>query len=401
METQAETDEHVCRCELAGSEALTPLFSPLTIRGLRLPNRFVMAPMTRSFSPRGVPPPDTAPYYRRRAEGGTGLLVTEGIAIPHEAAIGLSGVDVPDIPQLLGEEALGAWRHVVDEVHAGGGLIAPQLWHQGPMRAPFTGRNPAAKSLRPSGIWGPLDGKSLVNPDFIGSVRRPIEPMTDEDIADVIAAYGHAAADAKALGFDAIAVHGAHGYLIDSFLWAGTNRRTDRWGGDIAARSEFAAQTVRGIRAAVGPALPIVFRFSQWKLQDAGARLANTPAELEQMLGPIAAAGVDVFEVSERCFDTPAFPGSDLCLAGWTRRVTGRFTMTVGSVGLSKGLFESRGAGSDFADNLGALVKRFERQEFDLIAVGRMLIANPDWVRRVRLGQPLRAFNRSLLATLS
>ena len=114
METQAETDEHVCRCELAGSEALTPLFSPLTIRGLRLPNRFVMAPMTRSFSPRGVPPPDTAPYYRRRAEGGTGLLVTEGIAIPHEAAIGLSGVDVPDIPQLLGEEALGAGQvHII------------------------------------------------------------------------------------------------------------------------------------------------------------------------------------------------------------------------------------------------------------------------------------------------
>jgi 2,4-dienoyl-CoA reductase-like NADH-dependent reductase (Old Yellow Enzyme family) len=401
METQADRDEYVYRCELAGSDALTPLFSPLTIRGLRLPNRFVMAPMTRSFSPLGVPPPETAPYYRRRAEGGTGLLVTEGIAIPHESAIGLSGVDVPNIPRLLGAEALAAWRHVVDEVHAGGGLIAPQLWHQGPMRAPFTGPNPEAKSLRPSGIWGPMGGTSLVGPDYIGTVSNPIEPMTDGEIADVIAAYGRAAAGAKALGFDAIAVHGAHGYLIDSFLWAGTNRRTDRWGGDIAARSEFAAETVRVIRATVGETVPIFFRFSQWKLQDSGARLANTPAELEQMLAPIAAAGVDVFEVSERCFDTPAFTGSDLCLAGWTRRVSGRLTMAVGNVSLSKGLFESRGAGSDFADNLGALVRRFERQEFDLVAVGRMLIANPDWVRRVRLGQPLRAFNRSLLATLS
>ena len=181
-----------------------------------------------------------------------------------------------------------------------------------------------------------MGGTSLVGPDYIGTVSQPIEPMTDEEIADVIAAYGRAAASAKALGFDAIAVHGAHGYLIDSFLWAGTNRRTDRWGGDIAARSEFAAQTVRGIRAAVGPALPIVFRFSQWKLQDAGARLANTPAELEQMLGPIAAAGVDVFEVSERCFDTPAFAGSDLCLAGWTRRVSGRLTVAVGNVSLDR-----------------------------------------------------------------
>jgi len=401
MEQSADLDGYVCQCALAGSDALAPLFGPLAVRGVRLPNRFVMAPMTRSFSPHGVPPPPTASYYRRRAEGGTGLLITEGVAIPHEAAIGASGVDVPDIPHLFGSAALASWKTVVAEVHAAGGLIAPQLWHQGPMRAPCSGAHPRARSLRPSGIWGPNTIGSLVNPAFIASVSEPVAPMTEEDIAEVIAAYGRAASNAKDLGFDAIAVHGAHGYLIDSFLWNGTNRRTDRWGGGIGARSEFAAEVVRAIRRAVGPAMPISFRFSQWKLQDAHARLAHNPAELEQMLQPIAAAGVDIFEVSERNFDTRAFAGSDLGLAGWTRRVSGCLTMAVGSVGLSKGLFDSRGPSPDFADNLAALVRRFENQEFDLVAVGRMLIANPDWVRRVRLGQPLRAFHRGLLTTLS
>ncbi len=396
-----EEDAFVFRCKLAGSEALAPLFTPLSIRGLRIPNRFVMAPMTRSFSPQGILPPSAAAYYRRRAQGETGLLITEGTAIPHESAIGISGVDVPDIPSLFGAAALNGWKRVVDEVHEAGGLIAPQLWHQGPMRIPASGAFPAAKSMRPSGIWGPVGRATLVRPEYLRSVADSIEPMTDEDIADVVAAYGRAAANAKEFGFDAIAIHGAHGYLIDSFLWSETNQRRDRWGGDIAACSQFAAATVRAVRAAVGPDLPIFFRFSQWKLQDVGARLANTPADLERILQPIAESGVDVFDVSERNFDTPAFDGSALCLAGWTRRVTGCLTMAVGSVGLSKGLFDSRQSSPDFLDNLGALVARFDNQEFDLVAVGRMLIANPDWVRRVRLGQPMRAYRRNFLETLS
>src|SRR5260370_3706598 len=182
MEHKTDLDDYACRCELAGSDVLAPLFAPLDIRGLRLPNRFVMAPMTRSFSPQGIPPPSTAHYYRRRAEGGTGLLITEGVAIPHESAIGASGGDVPDIPSLFGAAALARWTVVVAEVHAAGGLIAPQLWHQGPMRAPSSGAHPSARSLRPSGIWGPTGKASLVNPAYISSLSDPIEPMTDEEI---------------------------------------------------------------------------------------------------------------------------------------------------------------------------------------------------------------------------
>jgi 2,4-dienoyl-CoA reductase-like NADH-dependent reductase (Old Yellow Enzyme family) len=389
------------RSRFSGSSALTPLFEPLAIRSLALPNRFVMAPMTRSFSPHGVPPVETAEYYRRRATGETGLLITEGVGIPHPAAIGSSGVDVPDIPSLYGEAPLAIWKRVVDEVHAAGGRIAPQLWHQGVMRVPGSGSSPDAISMRPSGVWGPLGRASLVSPAYIDSVAAPTRPMTEEDIADIIAAYVRAAINAKALGFDAIALHGAHGYLLDTFLWHETNLRNDRWGGDPARRSAFPAAVVREIRAAIGPDLPISFRFSQWKLQDAGAKIAETPAQLDALLTPIADAGIDVFEVSERDFNLPAFAGSDLCLAGWTKKVTGRMSMAVGNVGLSKGLFEARGSVvAEFLDNLGALVARFENNEFDLVAVGRMLIANADWVHRLKVGLPFRAFDRAQLKTL-
>jgi 2,4-dienoyl-CoA reductase-like NADH-dependent reductase (Old Yellow Enzyme family) len=397
---RSEGAEHF-RSQLAGSSALAPLFTPLVIGTLRVPNRFVMAPMTRSFSPGGVPPTETAAYYRRRAAGEAGLIITEGVGIPHESAIGLSGVDVPDIPNLFGDAALASWKRVVEEVHGAGGLIAPQLWHQGVMRVPGSGTWPKARSMRPSGVWGPLDRSSLVKADYIDSVAALTTPMTENEIADVIHAYVRAALNAQDLGFDAIAIHGAHGYLIDTFLWHETNLRTDGWGGDRAGRSAFPAAVVQAIRRAVGPSLPISFRFSQWKLQDASARLANTPQELEALLGPIAAAGVDLFEVSERNFDTPAFEGSTVSLAGWTKKVTGRLTMTVGNVGLSKGLFEARGTvAAEFLDNLGQVLRRFENDEFDLVAVGRMMIANPDWVRRLRLGLPLRVFDRSLLQTL-
>ena len=132
-----------------------PLFKPLQVRGLSLANRIVMAPMTRNFSPRGVPGDDVAAYYRRRAEGGTGLLITEGVGIDHPAALGDAGLGENNLPHLYGDEALAAWKRVVDGVHRAGGKIVPQLWHQGVMREPGTGPHPEAPSARPSGLWGP------------------------------------------------------------------------------------------------------------------------------------------------------------------------------------------------------------------------------------------------------
>jgi 2,4-dienoyl-CoA reductase-like NADH-dependent reductase (Old Yellow Enzyme family) len=378
-----------------------PLFQPLKVRGLSLANRIVMAPMTRNFSPGGVPGEDVAAYYRRRAEGGTGLLITEGVGIDHPAALGDAGLGESNLPHLYGEKALAGWKRVVAGVHQAGGKIVPQLWHQGVMRDPGTGPHPQAPSLRPSGLWGPVGRAGSLAPDYVQRMQAPTQPMSESDIQDVIDAYARSARHARELGFDGIAVHGAHGYLIDTFLWGETNQRTDGWGGDRRARTRFAAEVVRAIRREAGEAMPIFFRFSQWKQQDFMARLASTPQELEEVLGPIADAGVDVFDGSVRYFDRAEFEGSPLNLSGWARKITGKLAMAIGGIGLDRGFYDSKRDGrAGGADNIQLLMARFARGEFDLVAVGRALLSEPGWTHMLRRGDELPAFDQARLKEL-
>lgn len=371
-----------------------PLFERFTLRQLSLANRIVMAPMTRGFSPQGVPGDDVAAYYRRRAEGGTGMIITEGVGVDHPAALGGGGVDGDRVPHMYGPAALSGWHHVVAEVHAAGGLIVPQLWHQGVMRDRGTGLSSEPESVGPSGIWGP-SGRVATSPPP-QAMTAPARPMRDEDIADVIAAFARSAGHAMAAGFDGIAIHGAHGYLIDTFLWDETNLRRDRWGGERQARARFASEIVKAIRREIGPAPAILFRFSQWKQQDVHARLANNPDELEQLLGPIADAGIDIFDGSQRYFDRPEFEGSPLNLAGWAKAVTGKAAMTVGGVGLSSGVYDSRKQGkAAAASNIAAVAARLERGEYDLVGVGRSLLHDPCWTRKLRHALPFDTYDEA------
>jgi 2,4-dienoyl-CoA reductase-like NADH-dependent reductase (Old Yellow Enzyme family) len=360
------------------------LFQPFHCKSLSLPNRVVMAPMTRSKSPNGVPGPEVVEYYRKRAAGGVGLIITEGTTIDRPAASN----DI-DIPRFHGAESLAGWRRVVEAVHGAGGKIAPQIWHQGMLRKPGSGPNPDAESDGPSGLSA--SGK-LVS-----------EPMSDAALADTIEAFASAAAVAKEIGFDAVELHGAHGYLVDQFFWEKSNRRTDRYGGNLVARTRFAADIARAVRERVGPDFSVILRYSQWKQQDFGARLAQSPEELEQFLTPLVDAGVDIFHCSTRRFWEPEFDGSPMNLAGWTKKLTGRPTITVGSVGLKGPDFVAgmRGEGSAVGE-LDELEKRLQQGEFDLVAVGRALIANADWANRVRADQlhDLQPFTPNALATL-
>lgn len=347
------------------------LFRPYHSDKLSLSNRIVMAPMTRGFSPGGVPGPDVAAYYRRRAENGVGLIVTEGTVIDHPAAAADRGV-----PHFYGEEALAGWANVVKEVHAAGGKIIPQIWHVGMARDPATFPESDAKPIGPSGYAAP-------------NVKTG-EPLSEQEIAYLVEAYGKAAGEAKRLGFDGVEIHGAHGYLIDQFFWEGTNKRTDRYGGDMLARARFAVEVIEACRRAVGPDFPIVLRLSQWKPTDYAAKLAKTPEELERFLAPLANAGVDIFHCSTRRFWEPEFAdsGSDLNLAGWTKKLTGKPTITVGSVGLDTeftSLF-AEGKGANVA-HLGGLLERLENGEFDLVAIGRALLADPAWAAKIREGR--------------
>ena len=135
---------------------LSPLFEPLTVRGTTLRNRVVMSPMTRYRSPGGIPTNEVAAYYARRAHGGVGLIITEGVAINDPAA-----VDNENIPRMYGDAARAGWRVVVDRVHEAGGVIFPQLWHMGPMLKRGVGPHPNVDPRRPSGVWGPI-GSNVV-----------------------------------------------------------------------------------------------------------------------------------------------------------------------------------------------------------------------------------------------
>ncbi len=332
-----------------------------------------MAPMTRAFSPGGVPGTDVAQYYVRRAAAGVGLILTEGVWIDHAAAS-----NDANVPRLFGEDALEGWCGVVKAVHAVGGRIAPQLWHVGMTRKPELEHlydkveEDLTVKFSPSGVVTPGER--------IGT------GSTEEEILAVIDAYARAAEAARAIGFDAVEIHGAHGYAVDQFFWGKTNLREDRWGGpDLADRARFGVELVKACRERVGPDFPIIFRFSQWKLQDYSARLAETPEELAELLHPLAEAGVDIFHASQRRFREPAFSGSALNLAGWARKLTGKPAISVGSVGLSRDLLDTFASSEPtLVEGVSELLERMEADEFDLIAVGRALISDPEWALKVR-----------------
>ena len=362
------------------------LFRPFRLGNLELPNRIVMAPMTRNQSPDGVPTDLSREYYRRRAAGGVGLIVTEGTCINHIAASGYL-----DVPFFYGSKSLDAWAQVAEAVHEEGGKIAPQLWHCGGMRG--SGTLPAGdiKGYTPSGMNVP------------GKKNRHV--MTLDEIQQVVAAYAEGARQAKNMGFDAVEIHGAHGYLIDQFFWEGTNNREDEYGGSFKKRTRFASDIVAAIRNAVGIDFTIILRWSQWKSQDFGARLADSPEKLADFLEPLSKAGVDIFHCSTRQFWDVEFAGSDLNLAGWTKKITGKPTIAVGSVGLSEE-FIPRPGEVHFRDaepaSIENLLQRMERNEFDLAAVGRALIANPDWPHLIRAQriESIRAFSKGMLENL-
>ncbi|OHU18955.1 12-oxophytodienoate reductase [Mycobacteroides franklinii] len=351
---------------------VAPLFEPFTVKSLTAPNRFAMAPMTRSASPGGVPGENVAAYYRRRAAGGVGLIITEGVFIPHDAAGGQSSV-----PRLTGDDSLAGWSSVTDAVHQEGSVIAAQLWHQGVERGVDPEFNPDVESVSPSGLAGDASPRGRA--------------LQTGELAPLAEQYATAALNARNAGFDAVELHGAHGYLLDQFLWERTNVRADGYGGSATDRVRFPVEVVRAVRAAVGPDFPVLYRFSQWKQADYAATLADTPAELERLLEPLVEAGVDVFHPSTRRHYLPAFPdleGADgqLSLAGWTKRVTGLPAIAVGSVGLQTEFKPSEVRDIEPAP-VEAVLRQFANSEFDVIAVGRALLSDPEWVNKLRFGR--------------
>ena len=342
------------------------LFKPYKLKELSLRNRIVMAPMTRSQSPGGIPTEKVASYYERRAKGQVGLIITEGIEVSHIASSGY-----PDVPRLDSEDARDGWKEVIRRIKESGGSVIAQLWHCGAMRKLGMDPDPAVPGYTPSG---------LTSKD-----KKRAYTVNKDEIKILVKAYGQDAKWCEEVGFDGVEIHGAHGYLVDNFFWEITNERSDNYGGSIENRSQFAKEITQCIRSKVSNKFIVGMRFSQWKQQDYTAKLANNPQELEEMLMPIVNAGLDYLHSSNRKFWEKEFDGSEENLAYWTQKISGLPTITVGSVGL-----ESKGDGfinmTSFANpvDIGQAIKDVNEEKYDLVAVGRALLADPEWVIKMK-----------------
>ncbi|MCA9727810.1 MAG: 12-oxophytodienoate reductase [Candidatus Eisenbacteria bacterium] len=357
------------------------LFQPWSHGTLRLRNRVVMAPMTRrKAAPDGILTDAIVAYYERRAQNDVGLIVSEGISVDS-----LHAYDTLTVPRLETPGQVEGWRRVVDAVHAAGGAFAPQLWHTGRLAANPIG--PSAATMPP-------------RPD--GTARPEVRAMEPDDFRQVLEAYRLSARNAIEIGSDALEIHGAHGYLLDSFLSPVNNRRTDEHGGSPENRMRFPLEVVRAIRTEVGPDFPILYRFSQWKVDDYREIKFRGPDELERWVVALREAGVDILHVSTRDLLDPAFETSPDSLAAWSRRLSGLPVVGVGKVSLFRGMDESPPPPEQAVADPEPILAMVEDGEIDLVAVGRALIANPDWVPLVRSGRwrDLVPYSRELLTEL-
>ncbi|MGH8261129.1 MAG: 12-oxophytodienoate reductase, partial [Steroidobacteraceae bacterium] len=315
-----------------------------------------------------------------------GLIIGESTSPDHTSAYW------QPIMGRLEPATLSAWSRVVEAVHAGGAGFLMQLWHPGAMRKVAPGHPLAAHPA-----WSPSG--------LIQSGRPNGRAMTRDDLEELRRAYVIAAERAQALAADGVEIHSAHGYLLDQFLWAETNRREDGYGGrTLAERARYSADIVRAIRRAVGEDFVISYRFSQFKEVDYGATVAAGPEDLGAMLALLRAAGVDLFNVSSRRYFKPEWPGAhpQLTIAEWARSLTDAPVMTCGSVGLNVEMFANLFDGEEPTElcierDLAFLAERVCRKTLDLVGVGRMHIANNDFVSKVRAGrfEDLELFNKT------
>ena len=342
------------------------IFENYKLKNITLRNRIVMAPMTRNQSPGGIPSQEVIAYYSRRAKAEVGLIITEGIEVSHKASSAY-----PNVPRLDSNEAKEAWKKVVEEIKNNNGAVIAQLWHCGGFRKLGMQPNPEVPGHTASGLVKP--GKKVAH------------EMTLNDIKETIDAYASDAKICEEIGFDGVEIHGAHGYLIDNFFWSGTNIREDEYGGTIQNRSQFVSDIIKSVRENVSENFIVGLRFSQWKQHDFEAKLASNPEELKMILTLPVESGLDYLHSSMRRFWESEFEGSNENLAYWTKKITKIPTIGVGSVGLD----------SDFIDmtapatptSIDKAIDDITNDKYDLIAVGRALLSDHEWVLKMKEGR--------------
>ncbi|QKG22404.1 NADH:flavin oxidoreductase [Actinomadura verrucosospora] len=349
-----------------------PALEPGRIGQLTTANRLVVAPMSRvSAEPDGTATPEMADYYARFAQGGFGLVITEGIYT--DAAYSQGYLNQPG---LVSARNAAAWRDVVDAVHAAGGLIVAQLMHAGALSQGNAHRDGTAG---PS----PVKPRGDKMPGYGGNGPWPTpKEMDSADIEEAVAGFAAAAVNARDAGFDGVEVHAANGYLLDQFLTGYTNLRDDSYGGPVAARVRLTAQVVERIRAGTGPDWTVGVRLSQTKVNDFRYRWPGGAHDGEVIFAALAGAGATYLHIASegRAWTETARLDGGLTITGLARRVTGLPVIANG--GMHDAGLSAQVIGDGHAD---------------FVSVARAALVNPCLPRRLAAGEPLERFDRTLL----
>jgi N-ethylmaleimide reductase len=331
------------------------LFDPMRLGSLELPNRIVMAPLTRARSGReAIPNELMAAYYAQRASAG--LIISEATGINRE------GLGWPGAPGLWTAAQVEGWKLVTEAVHRNGGRIVAQLWHMGRLV------HPSVSGLEP------VSSSAVTAPDYAHTWegKKPyVEPRsaTDHDIGRIVGDYVAAARNAIAAGFDGVQIHGANGYLIDQFLRDGANFRTDEYGGSMEKRLKFMTMVLKAVGDAIG-------------IDRVGIRFSpNIYVQGVEDGDPIR-----LFTAVAKKLEELKVPWIEL---REPRRPTSAGAIPTAPVSPAmRPLYSGRiviNSDYDWADAR----ERVATGHADAVSIGRLFIANPDLVKRIALGAPL------------
>lgn len=334
------------------------LFTPLQVGALTLPNRMVMAPMTRSRAqnPGKVPTPSTAIYYAQRATAG--LIISEGSQISPQ------GVGYIDTPGIHSAEQIAGWKLVTEAVHTAGGRIFLQLWHVGAISHPYfhNGQLPVAPSaVKPTATAYTGNGMEEV------PMPRALET---HEVKAIVEDYRQAAKNAQVAGFDGVEIHGANGFLVDQFLQSGTNLRTDEYGGSVEKRARFALEVVQAAVDVFG-AGRVGYKMSP-SANLGGISDADPRATFSYLAGQLQRLELAYLHVME------ALPGHFMAAKEGSEPIAPALREVFTGPLILNGGYDKETAERTLA-----------AREADLISFGVPFIANPDLVARYRSGAPL------------
>ncbi len=336
------------------------LFSPFHLKNFTLKNRLGVAPMTRmSGGATSIPRQDVFDFLVHRAQDGAALVYTEAIVTDYESAQGYPGQ-----ARMLTQPQITAWRGVVKAIQAEGSLAIMQMFHCGRMAWPEI--NPAQRSIAPSPITPKQD-----NP--LTQAPYPVpEEMSQFDIDHVINGFVETAKGAVAAGFDGVEIHGAHGYLINQFLSAYSNQRSDDYGGTPDRRYRFAHEVIQAVNRVMPEDKLLIFRISNWAIADMEISLFSDQAEYQGIIALLNKEPLDAISVSTYDFRESAF-GTDKTMAELSREVCDLPLMICGRI-------------HDRASAEEAL------KHADIVLSGKSTLLNPNWMEDVKQGRKLEPF---------